>query len=148
MKPLVIAALLAVSLMSVPPVSADVIELRTGERVEGTFKGADDSAVRIEIDGRIVTFAPAQVRAIYYGSAPACDAGGPVERDEAIGALEGLRSVARTGVTYRSTLPASAKRSSSSTDIYRRRMAPRRSGAPSPTRSTSMRSPERPGMPA
>ena len=106
MKPLVTAALLVVSLMSVPPVSADVIELRTGERVEGTFKGADDSAVRIEIDGRIVTFAPAQVRAIYYGSAPTSTTPAPLlERDEAIGALEGLRSVARTGLTYREYAP-------------------------------------------
>ena len=55
------AALLAVSLVSVLSVSADVIELRTGQRVEGTFKGADDSAVKIEIDGRIVTFAPAHL---------------------------------------------------------------------------------------
>ena len=37
MKPVVAAALLAVFLMSVPPVSADVIELRTGEPVEATF---------------------------------------------------------------------------------------------------------------
>jgi hypothetical protein len=105
MKSLVITALLAASLLSVPPVAADVIELRTGERVEGTFKGADDSAVRIEIDGRIVTFAPAQVRAIYYGSAPASTTAPLVERDEALGALEGLRSVARTGVTYREYAP-------------------------------------------
>lgn len=106
MKPLVTAALLFVSLTSVPPVSADVIELRSGQRVEGTFKGADDSAVRIEIDGRIVTFAPAQVRAIYYGSAPASTTPASlVERDEAIGALEALRSVARTGVTYREYAP-------------------------------------------
>jgi len=100
------AALLFVSLMSVAPVSADVIELRTGERVEGTFKGADDSAVRIEVDGRIVTFAPAHVRAIYYGSVPASTTPASLaEREEAIGALEGLRSVARTGVTYREYAP-------------------------------------------
>ena len=105
MKSLVITALLFASLLSVPPVAADVIELRTGERVEGTFKGADDSAVRIEIDGRLVTFAPAQVRAIYYGSAPASTTAPLLERDEAIGALEGLRSVARTGVTYREYAP-------------------------------------------
>ena len=37
MKFVATAALLFVSLMSVAPVSADVIELRTGERVEGTF---------------------------------------------------------------------------------------------------------------
>lgn len=106
MIPLVTAALLAVSLMSVLPVSADVIELRTGERVEGTFKGADESTVRIEIDGRIVTFAPALVRAIYYGSAPASTTPASlVEREDAIVALEGLRAVARTGVTYREYAP-------------------------------------------
>ena len=105
MKSPVITALLFVSLLSVPPVAADVIELRTGERVEGTFKGADDGAVRIEIDGRLMTFAPAQVRAIYYGSAPASATAPLAERDEALGALEGLRSVARTGVTYREYAP-------------------------------------------
>ena len=38
-----------------------------GQRVEGTFQEADDSAVRIEVGGHIMTFAPAEVRAIYYG---------------------------------------------------------------------------------
>ena len=64
---LVSAALLLVSSISVPPVWADVVELRNGQRVEGTFQGADDSAVRIEVGGHIMTFAPAEVRAIYYG---------------------------------------------------------------------------------
>lgn len=49
---LVSAALLLVSSISVPPVSADVVELRSGQRVEGTFKRVDDSAVRIEVGGR------------------------------------------------------------------------------------------------
>jgi len=94
----------------------DVIELRSGERIEGTFKGADDTAVRIESDGRLLTFKPELVRAIYYGSLPApppsagpapaaapTPAAPPVqiaERGEAIDALRMLRSVARTGVTY------------------------------------------------
>ena len=104
------AALFLVSFMSVPLVSADVVELRNGQRVEGTFKGADDSAVRIEVDGRIVTFAPAEVRAIYYGPAPAPTAATPLpaqfpERDEAIGALAMLRSVAHGGVTYQEYAP-------------------------------------------
>ena len=43
---LVSAALLLVSSISVPPVWADVVQLRNGQRVEGTFKGADDSAGR------------------------------------------------------------------------------------------------------
>jgi hypothetical protein len=64
---LVSAALLPVSSISVPPVWADVVELRNGQRVEGTFQGADDRAVRIEVGGHIMTFAPAEVRTIYYG---------------------------------------------------------------------------------
>ena len=45
-------ALLLVSSVSVARVWADMVELRNGPRVEGTFKGTDDSAVRIEVDGR------------------------------------------------------------------------------------------------
>ena len=104
------AVLLLASCICAPLASADVIELRTGQRVEGTFKGADESTVRIEVDGRIVTFAPAEVRAIYYGLPPAPPA--PVaspaplpELGEALGALETLRSVARAGVTYQEYAP-------------------------------------------
>ena len=50
--------------------SAEVIELKTGERVEGAFKGADATSVRIEIGNQVLTFKPEQVRAIYYGAAP------------------------------------------------------------------------------
>jgi hypothetical protein len=64
---LVSAALRVVSSISVPPVWADAVELQNGQRVEGTFQGTDDSAVRIEVGGHIMTFAPAEVRAIYYG---------------------------------------------------------------------------------
>jgi hypothetical protein len=104
------AALLLASSIAVPLVSADVVELRSGQRVEGTFKGADDSAVRIEVDGRTVTFAPAEVRAIYYGPAlaPPAPVASPAplpELGEAIGALAMLRSVARTGVTYQEYAP-------------------------------------------
>jgi hypothetical protein len=70
------AALLLVSSISVPPVPADMVAPRNGQRAEGTFKGANDSAVRIEIGGRIVTFAPAEVRAIYYGRSVRWDRGG------------------------------------------------------------------------
>jgi hypothetical protein len=94
------AVLLVAALAAASPASADVVELRSGERVEGTFKGADETAVRIEVGGRVVTFSPDRVRAIYYGAPPApAPAAGP-ERDEAIRALRALRSIARTGVAY------------------------------------------------
>jgi len=80
--------------------------------VEGVFKGADDTEVRIEVGGRTLTFKPELVRAIYYGSVPAPPPPVQVappppaapaqiaERGEAIDALRMLRSVARTGTTY------------------------------------------------
>jgi len=83
------------------PAAADVVELRTGERVEGAFRGADDVAVRIEVGGRVVTFKPDQVRAIYYGAPPAPPSPPLAERDEAVRALQALRSVAQPGVVYR-----------------------------------------------
>ena len=92
---------LVLTLVLAAPASADVVELRSGQRVEGVFKGADDSAVRIEVGGKIMTFAPSEVRAIYYGVAPAAPAA-VAERDEALGALSMLRSVAQRGVTYQS----------------------------------------------
>src|SRR5262249_14400958 len=44
----------------------DVVELKSGQRVEGSFKSADDGAVRIEVGGRIAAFNPREVHAIYY----------------------------------------------------------------------------------
>lgn len=104
---LVSAALLLVSSISVPPVSADVVELRSGQRVEGTFKRVDDSAVRIEVGGRIVTFAPAEVREIYYGPAlaPPAPVQRPAQLPERDEALAVFRSVERTGVTYQEYAP-------------------------------------------
>ena len=59
-----------------------------------------------------ITFPPAEVRAIYYGPAPAVAptaAGAPVvpvaERDAALAALAALATVARTGVAYQEYAP-------------------------------------------
>jgi len=95
------AALLLLPLAPAPPADADVVELRTGERVEGTFKGADDETVRIEVAGRVLTFKPQLVRAIYYGSVPSPAPPALPERGDALKALQAIRSVARDGVGYR-----------------------------------------------
>lgn len=88
-----------------PAAWADVVELKTGQRVEGTFRGADAASVRIEIGGQVLTFKPEQVRAIYYGTAPA--AAESSARDEALKALKALRSIAQvlTTLTYRDYAP-------------------------------------------
>src|SRR5262249_28552807 len=91
-------------LFAAAPVSADVVELRNGQRLEGTFKGADETAVRIEVGGRVMTFAPGEVRAIYYGPPPVFAPAPIAELRAALAALVTLRSVAQPGVAYRDYL--------------------------------------------
>lgn len=43
----------------------DVIELKTGQRVEGNFKQATPNGVVIEVGGQDIRFKTDQVRAIY-----------------------------------------------------------------------------------
>jgi len=50
------------------PASADVLELRGGERVEGVLKEATPAGVTIEIAGQSIKFDGSIVRAIYFGS--------------------------------------------------------------------------------
>lgn len=70
---------------------ADVVELKTGQRVEGTFEGANESAVRIEIGGQTVSFNREQVRAIYFGSAPTPSAGSPAAPSPVTQAIQALK---------------------------------------------------------
>jgi hypothetical protein len=49
---------------------ADVIELKTGQRIEGMLEQATSAVVIIKVDGRRTTFRTEQVQAIYFGAAP------------------------------------------------------------------------------
>jgi hypothetical protein len=80
--------------------SADVIELATGERVEGHFKQAVEGTVSIEIGGQTVTFGKEKVRAIYFGVAPAAMSS-PGPASDAIKALKAVQSVTQGGIAYR-----------------------------------------------
>ena len=79
---------------------ADVVELRTGERVEGTFKQATPAGVMIEVGGQTLTFEQERVRAIYFGSAPSVQ-GQTSAMADALAALKELQSVVSGGVNYR-----------------------------------------------
>lgn len=87
---------------------ADVIELKNGQRIEGSLKQADQSTVTVEVGGQLVTFKTEQVRAIYYGSAPspstpATNTTGatPNPAGAALTALKALKSVVDGGVSLR-----------------------------------------------
>lgn len=49
---------------------ADVIELRSGQRVEGMLRQATPASVSVEVGGQTITFTGDKVRAIYFGAAP------------------------------------------------------------------------------
>jgi len=98
-----LALTIALVLAAVPAL-ADVVELKTGQRVEGTLKQADQATVTIEVGGQAIIFPAEQVRAMYYGSTPAT---APVAEpaSQALRALKALQSAATAGVTYRDYAP-------------------------------------------
>ena len=68
--------LAAASLIAVAvPVYADVVELKNGQRIEGTLRQATPASVSIDVGGQTMSIEGTRVRAIYFGSAPAAGAG-------------------------------------------------------------------------
>jgi hypothetical protein len=65
------AAVLVSFMMVAVPVRADVVELKDGRRLEGTFKGASPAVVAIDVGGRTLVVDAQEVRAVYFGPAPA-----------------------------------------------------------------------------
>ena len=76
----ILSALFALNLRS------DILELKTGERIEGTFKQATAAGAVIEVAGQPITISLEKVKAIYFGVADA---------------LKALRSVTQSGIAYR-----------------------------------------------
>src|SRR5437870_9425242 len=94
---------LALSLTFTLVLSADVLELKSGERLEGTFKQAGvDRGVVIEVGGQSITIPLAKIRAIYFGTAAKSDAAPSVSAArDSLDALKGLQSVTSSGLSYR-----------------------------------------------
>lgn len=81
----------------------DVVELKTGERLEGTFKQATSGGVVIEVGGQAIKMPLAKVRAIYFGAAPSARGTGsrPSGASAALQALKSVQSVTTVGVNLR-----------------------------------------------
>lgn len=109
---------LTLGMVLVPVSYADVVELKTGARLEGTLKQATPAGVVIEVGGETITVEPEKVRAIYFESAPSGPAQ-PSARGEAMNALKGLQSVTRGGITYTEYAPQ-VKAAKSLVDRYLR----------------------------
>lgn len=83
----------------------DVMELKTGERLEGTFKQANAAGVVILVGGQTVTMPLVKVRAIYFGAAPVAQQptvtkADPSAAHEALKALKALRAATEVGMLY------------------------------------------------
>jgi hypothetical protein len=113
---LTVVVLLPILVLGLRPASADVVELKGGERVEGAFKEATPAGVVIEVGGQSIRFDAANVRAIYFGApgppppppdAPPASAAAPAlppPATPAAGALQivqTLRSTVAAGTTLR-----------------------------------------------
>ena len=99
MRRVIVFQLLALLASSVP-VLADVVELKTGERIEGAFKQALGGKVTISVAGQLITLDQAKVAAVYFGSAPKNVAARRPSAD-ALAALKNLQSVVGAGTIYR-----------------------------------------------
>jgi hypothetical protein len=110
-----IAALISVlPFVWLHPTSADVVELRAGERVEGVLKEATPGGVVIDVAGQSIRFEVSKVRAIHFGSpappppkpgsSPPASVSPPKPPSPAEGVLQliqSLRSAVAGGTTLR-----------------------------------------------
>jgi hypothetical protein len=92
----ILAAFVLVFFLSVPAL-ADVVELKTGQRVEGTLRQADQATVSVEVGGQVVTFKAEQVKTISYGAASASTSQS-APASEALRALKALQSATSVGI--------------------------------------------------
>ncbi len=86
-------------LVFVSAASAEVVELKTGARLEGTLKEVTPASVVIEVGGQTVTIAPEKVRAIYFEAPPSAPAPSTA-RDAAMQSLRELQASTRGRLTY------------------------------------------------
>jgi hypothetical protein len=84
----------------------DTVELKTGERLDGTFRQASAAGVVMVIAGQAMTIPLGKVQAIYFGAQkPTSASTSPPPFAEALDALRALRSVTESGVTFRDYAP-------------------------------------------
>jgi hypothetical protein len=85
--------------------SADTIELKTGERIDGVFKQATSAGAVMDVAGQPITIPLEKVKTIYFGAAPSPTATGPSLFQESMDTLKALRSITTTGISYRDYVP-------------------------------------------
>ena len=103
-NPRIIVSIPVLALLFALNAVGDTVELKTGERLEGTFRQAGSTGVTIETAGQLITIPLKKVLAIYFGGAKTRPHG-PAPSQEALDALRALRSVTEAGISYREYAP-------------------------------------------
>ncbi len=87
--------------------SADTIELKNGERLDGVFRRAGAAGVVIDIAGQAITIPLERVQGIYFGTAKPTVASRvvPAPSLDAMDALRALRSVTESSVRFADYAP-------------------------------------------
>lgn len=83
--------------------AAEVVELKTGQRVEGELKSVTPTEVLLDVAGQPITFPREKVAIIYFGTPPKGSGGSPLS--DALRVLKGLQSATSAGVNYRDYAP-------------------------------------------
>lgn len=96
----IVAVVAPVLVVMEMPVAADVVELKTGERIEGKLQSVSpDGGVVIETGGRMVRLDRSGVAAVFFGEAPVSRAALRAARD-AVRALGAVHAVVMQSVAY------------------------------------------------
>jgi hypothetical protein len=99
------SVLMVLAGLMVAPVYADVVELTTGERIEGKDVQLGPEGASVEVGGQKLQFERSKVRGVYIGTPPQA----PLPRvglaSEAVQTLKGLQSVTTAGINYQNYAP-------------------------------------------
>ncbi len=98
-----LAAAVVVAFMMVSLTGAEIVELQTGQRLEGVVKSVTATDVLLDVAGQSLTFPRGKVSAIYFGASP--KGGSEGQLDNALRVLKGLRSATTAAISYRDYAP-------------------------------------------
>jgi hypothetical protein len=83
-----------------PAAQGVTVELKTGERIEDTFKQATPAATVIDVGGQLITIPADKIKVMSFGAVAPRPSAGPAPFQQALDELNGLRSVTRIGISY------------------------------------------------
>lgn len=103
-----IGLILVAASFSVASKADNTVELKTGQRIDGTLKSVTQTTVELDVAGQSLALPRARVSAIYFETPPktSCPAhGASGNLVDALRVIKGLQSATSVGITYRDYAP-------------------------------------------